>query len=214
MATFANTPLLSGYQTPTWPVQNRPQRALAALLAVLICLGLLPQLNRQSGGKWKRLVIDDTASVMTLQLIPVKPPIPTVPELALPKALTSTKPFVGARRPRPETNEASVVSESSTLTPTPVGIETTEPLSSLRFDREAIARAYKESKSEIQRMAEASGKDRIMETEPPSKSERYQASLERGYKPDCVSKSTGGAGLLAIPLIGYLIATDKCNFRK
>lgn len=213
---FANAPHLSGYQAQNWPVQDRSQRALAALLAVLICLGLLQQLNRQSGGKWKRLLIDDPASVMTLQLIPVKPPTAVLAERLLPKTLTDTKTFIQARRSKlahaqPETSEAGELSAPS---PPTVAIESAEPLSSLRFDREAIAKAYKESKSEIQKMAEASGKDSLMEIRPPGKSERYQASLAQGYKPDCISKSTGGAGLLAIPLIGYLIASDKCNFRK
>lgn len=214
MSIYANAPFQSGDQAQNWPVQDRRQRALAALLSVLICLGLLQQLNRQSGGKWKRLAIEASPSVMALQFIPVRPP--TVPERAPPKVNPGTKPLIQTRRPtlappEPEIREAS--ESNKTIAPA-AGIESAEPLSSLRFDREAIARAYTESKSDIQKMAEASGKDRIMEIGPPGKSERYQAAIAQGYKPDCVSKSTGGAGLLAIPLIGYLIATDKCNFRK
>lgn len=212
-------PMQTGYVAPDWKMHDRPQRALAAVLAVLICLGLLQQLNLQSGGKWKRLAIDDPASVMRLQLIPVRPLTAIPPERVQSKSFTSTKSWIQARPPKranaqPVSSEVNATREPSTPTQPTASIETAEPLSSLRFDREAIARAYKESKSEIQKMAEASGKDRIMEIGPPSKSERYQASIARGFKPDCVGKDTAGAGLLAIPLIGYLIATDKCNFRK
>lgn len=202
-----------------WPVSKRWQNSMSALLAMLICTGMLQQLNRQLGEKWKRRLIDEPTSMMTLRLIPFMPL--SAPDRILPKPNLSIKPFTQVLRPKLtpaplETSEANLVSNSSTAVPPapPISAETPEPLSSLRFDREAIARAYKESKSEIQKMAEASGKYESMTTLPPSKSERYQAGIAQGYKPDCVSKATGGAGLLAIPLIGYLIASDKCNFRK
>jgi len=80
---------------------------------------------------------------------------------------------------------------------------------SLNLDKKAIISAYNESKSEIQKMAEKSGKnpDSLRLTQ----SERLQSALNKAGKPDCIGKETGGAGLLAMPLIAYLSLTDKCK---
>jgi hypothetical protein len=210
-----SAPILPIHQSPNWQMQNRSQRIIAALLALLISLGLVWQLNRQSGARWLSHASEEPIAVMLLQLLPFKQVPLSVPEPVLTKAVAPTRPTKQqSRKNQPITQplaalETTVSASTLSMEP-PVQVE---PLSSLRFDREAIAKAYKEGKSEIQKMAEASGKDKIMTIGPPTKSERYQEAIARGYKPDCISPNMAG-GLLAIPVIGYMIATDKCNFRK
>jgi hypothetical protein len=78
----------------------------------------------------------------------------------------------------------------------------------LQFDSATIRRAYEDSKSDIQKMAEASGKP----LHPPhaSKYDQFQTAASQAAKKDCLGPNAGGS-LLSIFVIPFMAATDKCK---
>ena len=79
----------------------------------------------------------------------------------------------------------------------------------LQWDSKSINKAYNDSKTEIQKMAERSGKE--MNTPIKTKYEKFQTAAEQAATPDCLSPQSGGLGLLSIPVIIFAAATDKCK---
>ena len=79
-------------------------------------------------------------------------------------------------------------------------------LSHKKFDSRAARLAYEESKSDIQKMAEASNKP--MSTQKLTKHERFQQAADAVVKPDCVRQ---GGSILSIFVIAYQAATDHCK---
>jgi hypothetical protein len=76
-------------------------------------------------------------------------------------------------------------------------------------DKEALRRAYLESRSEIQKLADNSGKS--LTAPHTDKYTQFQAAASAAAKPDCIGPKSGGAGLLSIPLIAIAAMTDKCK---
>ena len=78
----------------------------------------------------------------------------------------------------------------------------------LQFDSASIRRAYEDSKSDIQKMAETSGQP----LHPPhvSKYDQFQTAASQAAKKDCLGPNSGGS-LLSIFVIPFMAATDKCK---
>jgi hypothetical protein len=91
-----------------------------------------------------------------------------------------------------------------------VASETAPALSSkILGDKEALKRAYLDSRSEIQKMADNSGKSL---TAPHStKFDQFQTAASAAAKKDCLSANSVGGGLLGIPLLAAMAALDKCK---
>jgi hypothetical protein len=91
-----------------------------------------------------------------------------------------------------------------------VASETAPALSTqILGDKEALKRAYLDSRSEIQKLADNSGKSL---TAPHStKYDQFQTAASAAAKADCLGPKSGGAGLLSIPLIAIAAMTDKCK---
>ncbi|MFZ6801295.1 hypothetical protein [Undibacterium sp. Di24W] len=70
----------------------------------------------------------------------------------------------------------------------------------------AIRAAYEASKSDIQKMADASNKTLI--NTPASKYEQFQGAANRAAKPDCLRQ---GGSILSLFVVAYQAATDHCK---
>lgn len=81
--------------------------------------------------------------------------------------------------------------------------------STLKFDSKSIRRAYQDSKTDIQKMAEASGKP-LIKTPYTSKYDEFQNAASRAAKKDCLSANSGGS-LLSLITIPVMAAMDKCK---
>ena len=99
---------------------------------------------------------------------------------------------------------------SSSPSPSPnISTESSDGVRLILPDSKTISRAYNDSKSEIQRMSERSGKP--LNSEIPSKYEVFQAKAEAARIPDCISPNEAGGGLLAAPVIAYKALAGKCK---
>jgi hypothetical protein len=70
----------------------------------------------------------------------------------------------------------------------------------------AIRAAYEASKSDIQKMADAS--NRTLINTPASKYEQFQGAANRAAKPDCLRQ---GGSILSLFVVAYQAATDHCK---
>lgn len=75
------------------------------------------------------------------------------------------------------------------------------------LDSRAIALAYQNSQTEIEKMAEKSGKPLIERRK--TKHDRFHEAAAKAAKPECVRP--GGAGILSLFVIAYEVAADKCK---
>lgn len=78
----------------------------------------------------------------------------------------------------------------------------------LTLDTAALRAAHQAAKSEVRKMAEASG--RHLDDPGSTAAERLQAGIAQATKPECLG---AGGSLLQAALIAYWVATDKCRVR-
>lgn len=74
------------------------------------------------------------------------------------------------------------------------------------IDGNSIQRAYQDSKTDIEKQAEKSGKTL---TDPRlTQQEKFQQAANRAAKPDCLRQ---GGSLLSLFVVAYQVATDHCK---
>lgn len=203
----------TAHQQQNWQPKRGTQRLTASLMAVLITLFMLLQLNHRSSNHAVREITDEPSTLMLLSFFSEK-----LPKVAA--EIPSTNPTIVKRAKaaqlsyrEKQTTAATdlIVPEVTTATTitnnTPAANNILSP--TLQLDAKAIRKAYNDSKSDIQKMADVSGKE--MNTLTSSKYDRFQAAVNQAAKPDCIGKDTAGAGLLALPLIAFWAVTDKCK---
>jgi hypothetical protein len=78
----------------------------------------------------------------------------------------------------------------------------------LKLDAATLRAAHQAAKSEVRKMAEASG--RTLDDPAPTATERLQAGVAQATKPECLG---AGGSLLQAVVIAYWVATDKCRVR-
>jgi hypothetical protein len=202
---LANT-TQNDYRPQQWQVHDNKQRLFAASFAILITVCLALQFNRQSV---THFVSDTQNQFITLLMFDAPPVFPRkdYPQEATEKIIRSQsfiKPTRGQLRSQPVNTLVVTAPPSST----PLAAQQTS--TPLQIDSKVIGRAYNDSKSDIQKMAEASGKE--LNTPLKTKYDRFQTAAEEAVIPDCLSpQGPGGLGLLAIPVIAFSAATGKCK---
>ena len=94
---------------------------------------------------------------------------------------------------------------------TDLGTTATSSLQSLLpLGSKEILNAYNESKSEIQKMAELSGKK--LHSPIKAQYDRFQTAAENAAIPDCLApQKPNGIGLFALPAIILAASTGKCK---
>ena len=112
--------------------------------------------------------------------------------------------------PKEPANRNNSANNSTNNGANSVASETAPALSSkILGDKEALKRAYLDSRSEIQKLADNSGKSL---TAPHStKFDQFQTAASAASKKDCLSANSVGGGLLGIPLLAAMAALDKCK---
>ncbi|WMW82013.1 hypothetical protein RF679_06930 [Undibacterium cyanobacteriorum] len=200
-------------------VKSPGQRGLALLLAVLLTVGVLLQLSLSTPlGQPTR----EGSRELIINWVKLQAPPAELPRVDLPpisSAISST-PRASKLPKKSEAITAPKISESKadTIAPTTekalsfdsvsenLKREPTPNLSGKRFDSNAVRQAYEDSKSDIQKRAEASGNS--LEGQRLTKHERFQEAAKAATKPDCLRQ---GASILSIFVVAYQAATDHCK---
>ncbi|MES2048278.1 MAG: hypothetical protein V4447_07755 [Pseudomonadota bacterium] len=200
----------AGYQQAHWQTQwknhDSKQRVFAASLAVLITVFLSLQFNYRSSKKSGTEFLNRPFTVLMLQMIPAQRP--KVEDQTPPKksAINKLRLIPNPVRQTEKLSD-STAAFSTEITPAQTN---EQAVTLLPINSKSIAKAYNDSKSEIQKMAEASGKE--LNTPGQTKYDRFQTAAEQAVIPDCLApQEPGGIGLLAIPVIAFQAATGKCK---
>jgi hypothetical protein len=194
------------YQQGQWHIHDTKQRVFAASLALLITVFLSLQFKPGTNNNSKNAFLNRPFTLLMLQMIPAERP-------KIEDKTPTKKPEINQLSLMPATvRQAAKVSDSPSaigaeITPTPT-IE--QAVTLLPINNKSITKAYNESKSDIQKMAEASAKE--LNTPIKTKYDRFQTAAEQAVIPDCLApQEPGGIGLLAIPVIAFQAATGKCK---
>ncbi len=192
------------YQQAQWQIHDTKQRVFAASLAVLITVFLSQQFKPRTNIKSELKFLNRPFTLLMLQMIPAERPkvVDQTPEK---KSSISKPSFILTTRAQQVKVTDSTTAVNPEITP-PQVIE--QPVTLLPINSKTIAKAYKDSKSEIQKMAEASGKE--LNTPGQTKYDRFQTAAEEAAIPDCISANAGGT-LLLIPVLAYKALAGKCK---
>jgi hypothetical protein len=198
------TPSSSGYQQVQWHIHDTRQRVFAASLAFLITVFLSLQFKIAQNKKSENEFLNRPFTLLMLQMMPaIRPKVEN--QTAAPKSAVNKLSLI----PTP-----AIHAEKVSDTPSPINVESTpqpsaeKALTLLTINSKSITKAYNDSKSEIQKMAEASSKE--LNTPSQTKYDRFQTAAEEAVIPDCISANAGGT-LLSIPVLAYKALADKCK---
>jgi hypothetical protein len=109
---------------------------------------------------------------------------------------------------RPPALEPAPITVPSTASMAPAAV-TPASAALLRLDASVIRNAAQAGKTNLQKMAEASGT--YIGDKPQSAAEKMAKGVASTEKPDCMSSKTAGFGLLAVFVIPYQVMADKCK---
>jgi hypothetical protein len=192
-----------------WHADDLLQRLLATGLTILVALTLLMLFSYQSGRLAKNNIHNEVVTFMTLHLIPKKMSMlkKQIPDDIVQRTFDkkTVKKIKKYAIPSTETTIITMPDADKSATADLKKL----PSAPLQIDSKSIRRAYNDSKSDIEKMAERSGKS--LNDSRANKYDRFGAAFAQAEKPDCIGKQTAGAGLLAIPLIAYMVVADKCK---
>ena len=178
----------------------------AASLAVLITVFLSLQFNYRSNKRTESEFLNRPFTLLMLQMIPtVRTKIED--QSPMQKSAISQLSLIPTpvRHAKKVSDAAPAISTEITPQAAPEKTVTLLPINS-----KTIAQAYNDSKSDIQKMAEASAKE--LNTPIKTKYDRFQTAAEQAVIPDCLApQGPGGIGLFAIPVIAFQAATGKCK---
>ncbi|MFZ6646859.1 BF2992 family fimbrillin-A clan protein [Undibacterium sp. TJN25] len=213
-----------------WSHDNRRQRLLAAVCAIALTILMGKQLN---GGRfhWQQHSVTDAAgSVSYLALFNVMPSVVKPPEAAIRtspqvSAHASARIETGAVRPAVSGAITSPSQDSALSAAAPDNVQETATLSAgsaLKLDVKSIGKAYKDSRSDLQRMAEAAGK--TLEAPPQTREQKFDAVIAEAAVPGCLAMGEDPmkhnppmvagvnlGGLLALPFYAGAIIKGKCK---
>jgi hypothetical protein len=202
--TMRMIPSSAGHQQAQWQINDTKQRAFAASLAVVITIFLSLQFKPRTNIKSELEFLNRPFTLLTFQVTPVARQ--KVEDQTLTKQSTNIKMrFIPAavRQAKKVNDTPSAI--SAEITPEP---KVEQDVTLLPINSKSIAKAYKDSKSEIQKMAEASAKE--LNTPGKTKYDRFQTAAEEAVIPDCFSANAGGT-LLSIPVLAYKALAGKCK---
>lgn len=197
-------------QQQQYPIHDHKQRLLAGSIACLITIFLALQFNHRLANHVVDNAQNSSLTLLNLELIKASARQVSPQE-------TATKKIEGGMiipmRSQTIVSRSNVTIAAQTELPSdpPQVIQTIQTSQTpLLINRNAISKAYNDSKSDIQKMAEASGKE--LNSPVKTQYEKFQTAAQEAAIPDCLSpQGPGGLGLLAIPVIAFSAATGKCK---
>lgn len=222
-----------------WQADNRKQRVLAAVFAMLLTLMLAKQF---SGNRlWpQRAETEQPGSVQYLSIFNLPIPSARQPEnhenaaARIPtgdagrKGKSNSVP--AARAPLPasdggQTSTPVVASpEIPEIPPPATGSNANGDTinSTLKVDSKAIAKAYKDGRTDMQKMADAAGK--TLANPESTKMQQFDVAMKEAAVPGCLAKgedplkhnpaklgNVSFSGLLALPFYVTAIVKGKCK---
>lgn len=200
--TLSSAGYQQAYWQTQWQVHGTRQRVFAATLSVLITVFLSLQFKVVPNNRSESEFLNRPFTLLTLQMIPAQRPKVEDPT---PKSANHKLRLIPAtvRQATKVSNTPSAI--SAEITPAP---KVEQAITLLPINSKSIAKAYNDSKSEIQKMAEASAKE--LNTPGKTKYDRFQTAAEEAAIPDCFSANVGGT-LLSIPVLAYKALAGKCK---
>jgi hypothetical protein len=189
---------------------------LSALLTLALLQMWVPKLHRKA-------ISEEQAPAGLSWLLPL--PIKTEaqpeakPRAIVPPRRVSQTPPAPAKPAAEKPAQAALPETASPLSSETNAAQENPPTSTLKLDGKTIAQAYKDSRSDIQKMADAAGKQ--LQAAPAGKYEQFQTALEEARIPDCtkdplkhvppkIGPVTLG-GFLVVPFIVKAVVTGKCK---
>jgi hypothetical protein len=212
-----------------WQPGSRQQRLLAATIALVLTVLLGKQLNTELGQSQQRSLLERINQTHYLPLFNIVL-APILPHREPDKSAPASQPHAAGSKPRPTTTHSvpTATTTSTDLVPTspPAAGPAAEPAQDidnrLKLDDKAIARAYRDGRSDLQKMADAAGK--TLELPPLSKMQKFDAAMAEAAVPDCFALGQDPlkhnppklgqvalSGLLVIPFYIEAIAKGKCK---
>ncbi|GGC69917.1 hypothetical protein [Undibacterium terreum] len=219
-----------------WQADNRKQRVLAAVFAMLLTLMLAKQF---SGNRlWsQRTEAEQPGSVQYLSLFNLPIPSARQPEnhenaaARIPtgdagrKGKSNSAPAARAVLPASDSGQTSTPVEAAPEIPPPAtgSNENGDTINStLKVDSKAITKAYKDSRTDMQKMADATGK--TLANPESTKMQQFDVAMKEAAVPGCLAKgedplkhnpaklgNVSFSGLLALPFYVTAIAKGKCK---
>lgn len=219
----------SGHLQPHWKTTSTGQRLTSALLAVCISIVMLMQLNHQPSfyvtGPTSEIQVSmlmesphqkipQKAEPQTISLQSaanrIRTKIATTSRATSPLSVKSTTENTHALHVPASTSDSITDREMNTNKVNPAPALTTSSTSLLVTDSQAIRKAYKSSQSEIQAMADNTGKE--MNTAIVTKYEQFQTEADKAKIQDCIKpRYSQSTNLLLIPVIAFAAVTGKCK---
>lgn len=218
-----------------WPQTSKLQRSISALCACLLTMSFIVIFKQTEFKKWQEPAEQEPSHRLQItwineQLLTQEKPVDSLvkePKLSAqrqsqfpntpitPKKNAAQKAKSAIRLTPDEISSAANPSQQITSTSTDTKSTVTDEVSPttkssgegiLKWDRDSLRRAYEDSKTDIQKMAEISGKP-LPKTQT-TKYEKFQTAAESAVKPDCLRQ---GGSILSLFVIAYQAATDHCK---
>lgn len=198
------------------PPRHRAYGALVAVTLTVLPLAALwlQPLSLRSGTAAERVLqvfyLDGPPTVRNPVATP-KPPTPRseTTRAAAPSPVDLPTPAPSETRatagPTPEPLQAAAVANVAPVAP--VASIASNP-SALKLDGAVLRAAQQAAKSDVRKMAEASGA--ALDDPAPPPSQRLGDAVAQSTKPECLG---AGGSLLQVFVIAYWVAKDKCRIR-
>jgi hypothetical protein len=198
----------------SWFQANTAQRCVGVLGSVIITILFLLQFQSELKNFKKNVFSSNNKMqliwVPSLENIPKKEPIATNIKINQePRKIKKNQPITSISIETPTESKVKI-KEDVIISASAKSDVSFDETPKLVFDSKSIRRAYEESKTDIQKMAEASGKP-LIKTDHQSQNDRFQSAANKAAKKDCIGPNSSGTGLLAIFIIPVMAAMDKCK---
>ncbi|HTD03147.1 hypothetical protein [Undibacterium sp.] len=210
-----------------WQSHNRRQRLLAAVCAIALTVLLGQQLNGSRTYWQQHRLLDQLVDVKYLSILNLPPATPPENVAGTPSGIRSPQRLMLPAKPGAIQAAPAVASKTAEVppdapAPAEIAAEAARDTGILKLDGRSIAKAYKDSRSDMQKMADASGKTLAAQTQ--TRMQKFDAAMEQAAVPACLAQGedpmkhnppkVGGvsfSGLLVIPFYVEAIVKGKCK---
>jgi type IV secretory pathway VirB10-like protein len=211
--TLSKKPTKNMPSNPNFLQPSLTQRSVSALFAIVFTALFISQFLAVQFQKNEHKLDHEAMQLSWISLI--KPSLPATPnttppakqEPLPPASISIAKAPVSISPVHSEiANQVTTEKQDSIDVFAETPANNTVSVSKTKYDSDAVRRAYQDSKTDIQKMAEASGKPLV--TTPASKYDKFQTAANNAAKPDCLRQ---GGSILSLFVVAYQVATDHCR---
>jgi hypothetical protein len=195
------------------PPRHRAYGALVAVTMTVLPLAALwlQPLSLRSGSAVERVLqvfyLDDSPTVRNPAVAP-KPPTPRSERTRGATSFQAALPTPAPSETRTTAGAATELAQAAVVAPVASVASASSNPSALKLDGTVLRAAQQAAKSDVRKMAEASGAALDDPASPPS--QRLGDAVAQSTKPECLG---AGGSLLQVFVIAYWVAKDKCRVR-